>query len=104
MLKDIDVNEFKSMIQNGDSELIDVRTPAEHDEARISNSENINVMDPYFSSDIEDKDKAKTYLVYCKSGGRSRNAAMMMSNMGFEKVYNLEGGITEWINQGNDVE
>ena len=41
-------------------------------------------------------DKNKTYFVYCHSGNRSGNACNLMSEMGFEHLYNLSGGLTKW--------
>jgi len=41
-------------------------------------------------------DKQKSYYIYCKSGSRSSQACALMNQMGFEKTYNLLGGITEW--------
>jgi rhodanese-related sulfurtransferase len=34
--------------------------------------------------------------VYCRSGVRSAKACQMMGSQGFEKLYNLDGGILEW--------
>ena len=40
--------------------------------------------------------KNNEYYIYCKSGGRSSAACKIMSQMGFNNVYNLMGGISEW--------
>jgi thioredoxin len=40
--------------------------------------------------------KDKPIYVYCRSGGRSSQAAKTMSKNGFSKVYNLLGGIGAW--------
>ena len=49
-----------------------------------------------FVNTILSLDKNKKYLLYCKSGRRSGKALVMMKNMGFRKVYHLNGGVTEW--------
>lgn len=76
--------------------LIDVRTAGENSEARIPNSQLIDIMSPTFQKNIETLDKSKSYYVYCRSGNRSYHAGLMMAQMGFEKVYNLAGGIIDW--------
>ena len=40
--------------------------------------------------------KSNSIYVYCRSGARSSQACELMTQFGFENVYNLEGGITEW--------
>ncbi len=82
--------------QDADAVLLDVRTAGENAEARIPNSKLIDIMSPTFQQDIEKLDKSKSYYVYCRSGNRSYHAGKMMSKLGFEKVYNLAGGIIDW--------
>ena len=80
--------------------ILDVRTPEEVAEAKIEGSVNINIYDENFVSKINDLDKSKTIYVYCKSGGRSGQAMNEMKNLGFKKIYNLDGGITSWKSEG----
>jgi rhodanese-related sulfurtransferase len=35
-------------------------------------------------------------IVYCRSGGRSGQAAMILETMGFSNVKNLTGGVLAW--------
>ena len=77
--------------------IIDVRTPEEFGEGFIKNAINLNIYD---SSDFIKKIKSfssnKEYYIYCNSGDRSSAACKIMSQMGFNNVYNLTGGISEW--------
>ncbi len=43
-----------------------------------------------------DKFKDKPVIVYCRTGNRSRSAAGKLSKKGFNRVYNLSGGILAW--------
>lgn len=49
-------------------------------------------------------DRNATYLLICRSGGRSSNAAMWMANQGFVSVFNLSGGMMGWNQAGLPVE
>lgn len=42
-------------------------------------------------------------VVYCSVGYRSEKIAARLREMGFAEVYNLYGGIFEWVNRGHPV-
>jgi rhodanese-related sulfurtransferase len=48
-------------------------------------------------------DKTKTYLMICRSGGRSARAAAHLMHQGFAEVYNLEGGMMAWNEEAKDI-
>ena len=98
--KDVTPAEFKELINSNEGILLDVRTPEEVAEAKINGSVNLNIYDSNFEAEINKLDKNKTVYVYCKSGGRSRNAKDLKKTMGFTKIYNLDGGITSWKSEG----
>lgn len=77
--------------------LMDVRTPEEVAQGSIEGASLfINIYDTDFETQINKLDSTKTYVVYCRSGGRSSKAANLMVKNGFKSVYNLEGGITAY--------
>ena len=77
--------------------ILDVRTPEEFELSRIPKSKNIDFYNPQnFIQEIEKLDKDNSYYVYCRTGVRSVNSCQLMSELGFNKVYNLVGGIVEW--------
>lgn len=84
--------------------LVDIRTPEEVSEGHLQGALNINFLGENFSQEIEALNKNKTYLLYCRSGSRTRKAADQMQKAGFKKVYMLEGGITAWNAAGKPVE
>lgn len=54
-----------------------------------------------FSLDaLSDLPRDTTIVVYCSVGYRSERIAEKLKEAGFEKVYNLYGGIFEWVNRG----
>jgi len=77
--------------------ILDVRTPQEYSEGYISNAVNLNIYDANaFMSKVQSFNKENNYYIYCKSGGRSSQACQIMSQLGFNNVFNLVGGITNW--------
>lgn len=77
-------------------QLLDVRTPDEYAVEHLENAKNVDWNGSNFVSNAEKLDKSKPVFVYCKVGGRSNQAANKLSELGFQKIYNLEGGIMKW--------
>ncbi len=80
--------------------LIDVRTPGEFASGHIENSINIDYKSDNFKDLISELDKNQEVYVYCKVGGRSGRSAKILEDMGFEKIYDLDGGINAWEKEG----
>jgi phage shock protein E len=85
---------------NKDILLIDVRTPEEFASGHLENAVNMNYFDSDFDAQLKTLDKNKVVYLYCKSGRRSANAAEKLENMGFVKIYDLEGGTLNWQAKG----
>lgn len=96
--KNVNVAEFKKLIESGKGVLVDVRTPGEFNSGNIEGAKNINISGD-FANQIQKLDKDKPVYVYCRSGNRSGRAMQQMKGMGFKEVYNLSGGIGAWYRQ-----
>jgi rhodanese-related sulfurtransferase len=83
---------------------LDVRTPEEFDEVRIAGASNLDFYAADFADRLDSLDKTLPYFVYCRSGNRSGQTLDMMRDLGFEEVYNLDGGINAWDEAGLPVE
>ena len=92
------------LADNGDAVLLDIRTPEEYAEARISGSENIDFYDAEFAAQLEQLDPDGTYVVYCRSDNRSGQAMETFRDLGFSEVYEIDGGIVNWYESGYPVE
>jgi len=107
LIRDVTANEAFSLIQqnqdNPDFIIIDVRTPKEFAEAHIENAINIDFRSATFKNEISKLDRNKKYLIYCRSGNRSRGALDAMVELGFKQVYHLSDGIVKWIEEGYPV-
>ena len=91
-----DVATFKKTIQSKKVQLVDVRTPAEFEEGKIEGAQNIDVKNAEFKTMAAKLDPKKPVAVYCRSGARSAKAASILKEMGFKKIYNLDGGYLAW--------
>lgn len=87
---------YHLMNENPDAVILDVRTSGEYHQEALEGAVNIDIMGADFVQKVSNLDKDKTYLVYCRSGNRSGSACQIMTEAGFEKVYNLAGGIMSW--------
>jgi rhodanese-related sulfurtransferase len=76
--------------------VLDVRTKKERQEGHIPGSVLLDFNSDNFEQELTKLDKNKTYLVHCAAGGRSARACKKMDQLGFKKVYNLEGGMGAW--------
>lgn len=99
----LDASTFARKITEKDVVLLDVRTVDEFSQSHIPDALNIDVQSDYFTADISALDKSKSYAVYCRSGKRSVLASEEMDQIGIANVYNLTGGIMEWIESGRDT-
>ena len=84
-------NDIKSIIEDKNTIIIDVRTEEEYNERHIDRAINIPV-DNIQNIKIE---KNKTIVVYCRSGVRSKKAYDMLLSMGYTDVHDL-GGIDNY--------
>lgn len=90
----IDPSTFKE--KSIDQTIIDIRTPGEYTQGYIEGAININYFDKDFLNKISELDKTKPVFIYCRSGNRTSSASKKIANLGFEKVYDLQGGILNW--------
>lgn len=99
--KSVDADAFAKYIESTDATLLDVRTAAEYAEGHIPGTDyNIDVLNSKFTSDAVSKlPKDKPVALYCRSGNRSKNAARILSEKGYE-VVELGTGFGGWAASG----
>ena len=80
--------------------IVDVRGKEEYDKGHIPGA--INVPIDSLKQDIRNNeaipelaDKKKVYMIYCRSGRRSNEAAKLLSGFGYKHIYEF-GGIIDW--------
>ena len=95
-IKLVTPEEMQSLLEQKDVQVVDVRTAEEYQEGFINHSQNIDFNSPTFDEDILKLDKTKPVILYCKSGRRSAKCAKKLLDAGFIKIFDLDGGITQW--------
>lgn len=99
----VDVAGFADVVAQPGVTVVDVRTPAEFASGHLEGAVNYDVEGADFAAQIKGLDPAGTYAVYCRSGNRSQVATQMMAASGLVTLYDLDGGINDWIAAGNPV-
>ena len=99
----VKAEEAVSMIKDGERTIIDVRSPAEYAEAHIVGALNIDVDGADFEARIEGLDPETPYLVYCRAGNRSAEAAAQMEDAGIKDIADA-GGLADLARAGAPVE
>lgn len=76
--------------------IIDVREPEEHEAFNIGGK--LIPLGRFKEDDIEELEELKEQevIVYCRSGNRSGQAALILEDQGFKNVKNLVGGMKKW--------
>ncbi len=84
--------------------VLDIRTPEEFAEVRIADAINVDFYAPDFADQLDVLDKSDPYVMYCRTGNRSSEAIETMKELGFEEVYEIDGGIVNWYDSGYPIE
>ena len=94
--------EFKEKYVN--HTIVDIRTPYEFRQGYIKGAVNINYYDRKFLENFKDFDKSEPIYIYCRSGSRTSSASRKLVKSGFLNVYDLRGGISNWIRNNNQIQ
>jgi rhodanese-related sulfurtransferase len=98
----VSVGEAKEKIDNGDVQIVDVRTPGEYAGGHVPGAINI----PHMSVVSRKAELAgdKELVMICQMGQRSALACEFAASLGFKDLFNVEGGTEAWIKAGYQVE
>ncbi|MBR5802756.1 MAG: rhodanese-like domain-containing protein [Bacteroidaceae bacterium] len=103
--KSVNVDEFEKVMADTSYVLLDVRTATEYAEGHIPGTHfNIDVLQESFENEaLKVLGKGKKVALYCRSGNRSKNAARILSEKGFQ-VVELSTGFKGWKAAGKPSE
>ena len=92
------------LINREDAFVVDVREPAEFGAGHVLGAKNLPLARIDAAGADLAKRKAKPVIVCCETGNRSASAAATLRKLGFERVFNLAGGMKAWQDAGLPVE
>jgi rhodanese-related sulfurtransferase len=95
----VELSEWLKDAARPDPLLVDVREPDEFAAYRIEGSTLIPMR--AIPARLHEIDRKSDVVMICRSGARSYHAGMFLKQNGFERVYNLAGGVIAW---SQDVE
>ena len=93
--------QVKAMLDRGEIELIDVREPYEWEAGRIPGARHIEL--ERLAGRAASLPRDRTLVFQCRIGARSALATQAFRASGWT-AYNLEGGITAWVESGLPIE
>ena len=95
MHSDHPVTDYQAVMTDN-AQFIDVRGADEVANGTLPGTVNISVND--LPGRLGELDSERRVVVLCRSGGRSTQAAKILTEAGFADVVNLEGGMLAWDN------
>jgi len=104
-VRTLDADELDSLFhRNGDVQLVDVLPPSHYEKVHLPGSTNLPLKNLKGRAAGELKSD-RPVVVYCSEPdcGMSPKAASVLEDLGFEEVYDFEGGIAEWRRSGRNV-
>ncbi len=97
---EIGATEAVQLINHEGATLLDVREDKEYQDGHILDSIHIPLGKLAGRLDELEALKSKPLVIGCRSGHRSATACAQLRKQGFEKVYNLKGGVMAWQSAG----
>ncbi|MBF0256047.1 MAG: rhodanese-like domain-containing protein [Gammaproteobacteria bacterium] len=94
----VDPSGATELINNEDALVIDVRPAADFSKGHLINAQNIPMSGFAGQIDSLRKHQSRPIIINCNSGAQSASACRMLRKAGFERVFNLRGGILGWQN------
>lgn len=96
-------DEAKEIIESGKNiTLFDTRSKKEFEVSALKNAQFINY-ESFDSKQLNLPSKQDTIIFYCTVGYRSEQIGAKFKELGYSNIFNLYGGILDWVNAGYSV-
>jgi len=101
-IKEIEAPQLAEMlVQKADVQVVDIRQPAEVAGGTVPGAE---VMPMHtIPLRIQEINQDKPVVLVCRSGARSAQACLFLTQNGFENILNLRGGMMGWAGSGQQI-
>lgn len=91
------------LINREDAVVVDVRAQNDYEKGHLPNARHLPLADIGSRSAELEKFRARPLLLYCNSGSTATKGIAALKKAGFEKLYNLRGGLYEWEKAGYPI-
>jgi rhodanese-related sulfurtransferase len=91
---------FEALSADEHAQLVDVREPEEWAETGVPQGAALIPLGDLESRAASDLAADRPVYVICRSGNRSRTGSDILVGLGFTEVYNVDGGVTAWLDAG----
>jgi rhodanese-related sulfurtransferase len=99
MVQTLDAAQLKALMDSHEPpRLIDVRTTPEVARGTIAGAQHIEL--GTLPASVGALDPLAPVVLMCQSGGRSAQGCALLEQHGFQRVYNLGGGLGGWLRAG----
>ena len=99
MFQTIDAQQLKALLESDDApRLLDVRTASEFAGGTVAGAEHAEL--GTLPAKVDTLDPVRPVVLICASGARSAQGGAWLEQRGFQRVYNLGGGIAGWTRMG----
>jgi len=94
-IRDVSPAEATRLVNHENAVLVDMRSDKDFSNGHIINAVNAPLSNGAIPTGL-DKYQGRPVVVYCRSGQQSSGYCKQLGKRGFDKVYNLRGGLTGW--------
>lgn len=82
--------------------LLDVRAPEEYEISHLTGAIRTETLEEALTA-LKAAGSDRDIILYCSVGYRSSEMAQKLNGEGFERLFNLEGGLFRWVNEGRPL-
>lgn len=93
-IKEVSPTDAQTEVAKAYSQFIDVRTPEEYAAGHADRARNIPL--DTISANLDQLEKNEPVYLICQTGNRSKKAAIILNEAGFNNVINITGGTSAW--------
>ena len=97
----VDAAEAQRRLAAREAIMIDVRERDEWRAGHVAGARHIPLGE--LTARVGELPRDRDLLLFCRSGNRSGGATRLLRGQGFERAYNVEGGIIAWAQHGLPV-